>query len=162
MLIPTHLSNLVPSNKPSRLASLNPFQIPPSNLASQYSQELINHFFIDAESRMRERFGVQTARLVKGYMKDMHMQQRGSILGLDEALANLNDDGKLATALWRNLWGGGWGEVEGVKRKIKGIDKTMEGEDPNEEGEPELAKDMGAFSIENNPYAKAVEIEKET
>lgn len=107
---------------------------------------------------MRERFGVQTARLVKGYMKDMHMQQRGSILGLDEALANGSDE-KLATALWRNLYGGGWGKVDGVKRKIKGIDKTMQGEDPNEEGLPELAKDLGALSIENNPYTQAKEIE---
>lgn len=82
------------------------------------------------------------------------MQQRGSILGLDEALANGSDE-KLATALWRNLYGGGWGKVDGVKRKIKGIDRTMKGEDENEEGLPELAKDLGALSEENNPYSRA-------
>lgn len=137
--------------------------------ANAYSQELINHFFIDAESRMRMRFGVQTSRLVKGYMREMHTQQRGAILGLDEALSfsvardtdreRYGDaDAALATALWRNLWGaGGWGRgVAGVKRKLKGIDrdgasdkKAREAAEKagtafaDDEGKPELAQDLG-------------------
>lgn len=136
--------------------------------AQAYSQEMINHFFIDAESRMRMRFGVQTARLVKGYMREMHTQQRGAILGMDEAMSYsivkdtdrdryADADAALATAFWRNLWGaGGWGEgVGGVKRKLKGIDRLSEEEkaaqaktgkkvdDDEVGGMPELAQDVG-------------------
>lgn len=124
-----------------------------------YSQELINHFFIDAESRMRDRFGVQTSRLVKGYMKDMHMQQRGSILGYDEGLAS--GDARLAQAVWRNIWGAGWGTVAGVKRKLAGVDKLVKGEKDDPEGQPELARDSaalgGSVAVRPNasPYARA-------
>ncbi|SPO30334.1 related to CBP3 - mitochondrial protein required for assembly of cytochrome bc1 complex [Ustilago trichophora] len=124
-----------------------------------YSQEIINHFFIDAESRMRDRFGVQTSRLVKGYMKDMHMQHRGSVLGYDEGLAG--GDARLAQAVWRNIWGAGWGTVAGVKRKLAGVDKLAEGEKDDPEGQPELARD--AMSLDPriasrpnaSPYARA-------
>ncbi|TKY90359.1 hypothetical protein EX895_000357 [Sporisorium graminicola] len=124
-----------------------------------YSQELVNHFFIDAESRMRDRFGVQTSRLVKGYMRDMHMQHRGSILGYDEGLAT--NDATLAQALWRNIWGAGWGTVAGVKRKLAGIDKLAEGEKDDPEGQPELARDAATFDPRiatqpnASPYARA-------
>ena len=120
-----------------------------------YSQELINHFFIDAESRMRDRFGVQTSRLVKGYMRDMHMQHRGSILGYDEGLAT--NDATLAQALWRNIWGAGWGTVAGVKRKLAGVDKLAEGEKDDPEGAPELARDASTLDprIATRPNASA-------
>jgi len=125
-----------------------------------YSQELVNHFFIDAESRMRDRFGVQTSRLVKGYMRDMHMQHRGSILGFDEGLAT--GDARLAQAVWRNIWGAGWGTVAGVKRKLAGVDKLAEGEKEDDlEGQPELARDAAtldpriASRPNASPYARA-------
>ncbi|SPC66246.1 related to CBP3 - mitochondrial protein required for assembly of cytochrome bc1 complex [Ustilago sp. UG-2017b] len=124
-----------------------------------YSQELINHFFIDAESRMRDRFGVQTSRLVKGYMRDMHMQHRGSILAYDEGLAG--GDARLAQAMWRNIWGAGWGTVAGVKRKLAGVDKLAEGEKEDPEGQPELARDAAtldpriASRPNASPYARA-------
>lgn len=128
--------------------------------AKTYSQELINHFFIDAESRMRDRFGVQTSRLVKGYMRDMHMQQRGSILGYDEGLAG--GDARLAQAVWRNIWGAGWGTVAGVKRKLAGVDKVVEGEKDDPEGQPELARDAATYDARvaatrpnASPYARA-------
>ena len=91
----------------------------PSQEAKTYSQELINHFFIDTESRMRERFGVQTSRLVKGYMKDLHLQHRGSTVAYEEGLAT--DDIRLSAAIWRNVWGGGWGVIGGVKRKAPSL-----------------------------------------
>ncbi|EST08683.1 Ubiquinol-cytochrome c chaperone/UPF0174 [Kalmanozyma brasiliensis GHG001] len=123
-----------------------------------YAQELINHFFIDAESRMRDRFGVQTSRLVKGYMRDMHMQQRGSVVGYDEGL--VGGDERLAQAVWRNLWGAGWGTVAGVKRKLVGVDKIMKGEVEDPEGQPELARDAATLDprVGNknaSPYARA-------
>ncbi|KAE8223896.1 hypothetical protein CF319_g3133 [Tilletia indica] len=125
---------------------------PTRDVSQSYAQELINHFFIDAESRMRERFGVQTSRLVKGYMRDMHMQQRGAVLSLDEALGR-NSDAHMAAALWRNLWGGGWGIVGGVKRKLRGIDRSDKPGNPKvysqdeEEGLPDLAVDKAAPAL---------------
>ena len=118
---------------------LSRFRALPSKEAQTYAQELINHFFIDTESRMRERFGVQTSRLVKGYMKDLHQQHRGSVVAYEEGLAT--DDVRLSAAVWRNVWGGGWGVIGGVKRKLPKIDRTSKGEDPNLEGTPDLALD---------------------
>ncbi|SPO42192.1 related to CBP3 - mitochondrial protein required for assembly of cytochrome bc1 complex [Pseudozyma flocculosa] len=137
------------------------FRALPRDEARTYSQELINHFFIDAESRMRDRFGVQTSRLVKGYMRDMHQQHRGSILSFDEGL--VGGDVRMAQALWRNIWGAGWGTVAGVKRKLKGIDKLAEGEKESEaeRGMPDLARDVTlqdptlATKMAASPYAKA-------
>ena len=120
------------------------FRALPPNEAKVYTQEIVNHFFLDAESRMRDRFGISTSRLVKGYMRDLHQQQRGSVLGFDEGLAHSESDARLAAALWRNVWGQGWGVVGGVKRKVTGIDRTNKGEDPREEGSPELARDRAA------------------
>jgi cytochrome b pre-mRNA-processing protein 3 len=120
------------------------FRALPPNEAKVYTQEIVNHFFLDAESRMRDRFGISTSRLVKGYMRDLHQQQRGSVLGFDEGLAHSESDARLAAALWRNVWGQGWGVVGGVKRKVTGIDRTNKGEDPSEEGSPELARDRAA------------------
>lgn len=119
----------------------------PSNAAA-YQQELINHFFIDAETRMRLRFGVQTSRLVKGYMKEMHTQHRGAILAIDEAVAMLGNDGqgdsRLAMALWRNLFGAGWGNVGGVLSKVKGVDASPKGQELKDESAgPQLAPDAG-------------------
>ncbi|PWN88607.1 hypothetical protein FA10DRAFT_268784 [Acaromyces ingoldii] len=161
----------------------------PAKKANSYSQELINHFFIDAESRMRLRFGVQTSRLVKGYMRDMHTQQRGAVLGLDDALARsyvaeterqgtADADAVLATAIWRNIWGaGGWGSgVAGVKRKLKGVDRPdedknkrkskeqleqekREQEEEEEEGMPELAPDLGVETSGRGAYAIAAAAE---
>jgi cytochrome b pre-mRNA-processing protein 3 len=147
-----------------------------AKVAANYSQELINHFFIDAESRMRVRFGVQTSRLVKGYMKEMHTQQRGAILSLDEALAvsalgtlerekQADADAVLASALWRNIWGaGGWGEgVGGVRRKVLGVDRpddkkiksTLSPEQEAAEDAPELAADLGIETKGQGAYAIA-------
>lgn len=134
---------------------------------------------------MRVRFGVQTARLVKGYMREMHTQQRGAVLGLDEALSYSvtrdtdrerygDADAVLATALWRNLWGAaGWGKgVGGVKRKLKGIDRMSEEEkaaaksqgksddQTNAEGEPELARDLGITPSGRGAYAIAAAQQK--
>lgn len=121
---------------------LSRFRALPAAEARTYSQELINHFFIDTESRMRERFGVQTSRLVKGYMRDLHQQHRGSMVAYEEGLAT--DDVRLSAAVWRNVWGGGWGVIGGVKRKLANVDRTKKGEDPSTDGAPELALDKNA------------------
>lgn len=138
--------------------------LPPS-AARAYQQELVNHFFIDAEDRMRQRFGVQTGRLVKGYMKEMHNQHRGALLAIDESIAMLGKDGqgdsRLAMALWRNVFGAGWGDVGGVLSKVKGIDRDVKGQETKPDAGPELASDLGpdaegAFSA-SSPYARSLE-----
>lgn len=48
-------------------------------------------------------------------MKDMLEQFHGSCAAYDEAL--LGGDDVLAAAMWRNIFGGGWGGVGGVKGK---------------------------------------------
>lgn len=111
--------------------------LPPAE-ARTYAQELINHFFIDVESRMRERFGVQTARLVKGYIKDLHTQHRGSMIAYDEGLAT--DDVRLSGAVWRNVWGGGWGTIGGVKRKTS-VDRVRRGERDDPDAPAEVVLD---------------------
>lgn len=122
----------------------------PPEASQYYQQELINNFFIDAELRMRKRFSIRTSRLVKGYMKEIHSQQRGSQLAVDEALSMLGQDGqgdsRLAQALWRNMFGAGWGDVGGVLSKVKGVDpdakKREDGSVPKDEGAV-LAQDKG-------------------
>lgn len=130
----------------------------PQKAARTYQQELIDNFFIDAEARMRERFSIRMSRLVKGYMKELHFQQRGTQLAIDEALSMLGTDGqgdsRLAQALWRNMFGAGWGDVGGVVSKVRGVDKTEKNKDgstPKDEGAV-IAQDKGpSFSEGDSP-----------
>lgn len=78
-------------------------------------QELINHFFIDLELRIRGPYAVTQSRLIKGYMKDLLEQYHGACAAYDEGL--IAGDAALAAAIWRNLFGAGWGGVAGVKGK---------------------------------------------
>lgn len=91
------------------------FRSLPPPLGRTYIQELINHFFIDVELRIRGPYAVTQGRLIKGYMKDMLEQFHGSCAAYDEAL--LGGDEVLAAAVWRNVFGGGFGGVGGVKGK---------------------------------------------
>ncbi|GAA5880221.1 hypothetical protein JCM16303_001258 [Sporobolomyces ruberrimus] len=91
------------------------FRALPSPLGHTYVQEFINHMFIDMEYRIRGPYAVTQGRLIKGYMKDMLEQYHGSIAAYDEGL--VSGDAVLAAALWRNMFGGGWGGVGGVKGK---------------------------------------------
>ncbi|GAA6018576.1 hypothetical protein JCM11491_006450 [Sporobolomyces phaffii] len=91
------------------------FRALPSPLGHTYVQEFINHMFIDMEYRIRGPYAVTQSRLIKGYMKDMLEQYHGSIAAYDEGL--VRGDAVLAAALWRNMFGGGWGGVGGVKGK---------------------------------------------
>lgn len=91
------------------------FRSLPPPLGRTYVQELINHFFIDIELRIRGPYAVTQSRLIKGYMKDMLEQYHGSCAAYDEAL--IGGDTVLAAAIWRNLFGAGWGGLGGVKGK---------------------------------------------
>lgn len=71
--------------------------------------------FIDVELRIRGPYAVTQSRLIKGYMKDMLEQYHGSCAAYDEGL--ISGDAVLAAAVWRNIFGGGWGGIGGVKGK---------------------------------------------
>ncbi|GAA6007813.1 hypothetical protein JCM10207_004882 [Rhodosporidiobolus poonsookiae] len=87
----------------------------PAPLGRTYIQELINHMFIDLELRIRGPYAVTQSRLIKGYMKDMLEQYHGATAAYDEGL--VRGDAVLAAALWRNIFGAGWGDVGGIKGK---------------------------------------------
>lgn len=87
----------------------------PSPLGETYIQELVNHLFIDTELRIRGPYAVSQQRLIKGYMHTMLEQYNGAIAAYDQGL--MENDAALAAALWRNLFGAGWGAVGGVKGK---------------------------------------------
>ncbi|GAA5970750.1 hypothetical protein JCM11641_004439 [Rhodosporidiobolus odoratus] len=91
------------------------FRSLPPPLGRTYIQELINHMFIDVELRMRGPYSVTQSRLIKGYMKDMLEQYHGACAAYDEGL--VRGDAVLAAAIWRNVFGAGWGGVGGVKGK---------------------------------------------
>lgn len=91
------------------------FRSLPAPLGRTYTQELINHFFIDVELRIRGPYAVTQSKLIKGYMRDMLEQYRGSVSAYDEGL--VAGDAVLAAAIWRNVFGAGWGGVGGVKGK---------------------------------------------
>lgn len=48
-------------------------------------------------------------------MRDMLEQYHGSVAAYDEGL--MGGDAVLAAAIWRNVFGGGWGAVGGIKGK---------------------------------------------
>ncbi|KAJ1957752.1 Ubiquinol cytochrome-c reductase assembly protein Cbp3 [Dispira parvispora] len=64
-------------------------------------QEMVNHFFHDAETRM-QKIGIHTERLVNKTLKELVAAFHGSILAFDEAMCR--NDPYLAAALWRNLF----------------------------------------------------------
>lgn len=93
------------------------FRSLPAPLGKTYIQEIVNHYFIHAESLMRGRYNIKQNRLIKGYMRDMLYQYHGANMGYDEGLVS-GSDAILAAAVWRNLFGAGWGRMGGVKGKL--------------------------------------------
>ncbi|KAI9803317.1 MAG: hypothetical protein M1825_002108 [Sarcosagium campestre] len=71
--------------------------------APTWQQHLLDHFFHDAEERMMVRHGMVSRMTVSRYLKDLHQQYRGAVVGYDEGLCR--GDAVLAAALWRNVWG---------------------------------------------------------
>lgn len=91
------------------------FRSLPAPLGRVYIQELINQMFVDVENRIRGPYKVTQNRLVKGYMKDLLEQYHGACAAYDEGL--IRGDPVLAAAIWRNVFGAGWGAMGGVKGK---------------------------------------------
>lgn len=75
----------------------------PKNIGHHYQQQMTNHFFNDAEARLRVVYQIRDGRIIQTYMKDLLLQWRGSVAAYDQAL--IESDSVLAAALWRNMYG---------------------------------------------------------
>ncbi|KAG8847540.1 Protein cbp3, mitochondrial [Tulasnella sp. 330] len=77
----------------------------PSPHGKLYIQELINHFFLDAEYRLRAVEGPKCPeRIIKNSMIDLRNQWNGTTISYDVAL--MKGDVELASAVWRNVFAG--------------------------------------------------------
>ncbi|KAL9039361.1 MAG: hypothetical protein Q9180_002575 [Flavoplaca navasiana] len=97
--------------------------------APSWHQHLLDHFFYSAEDRLVREHNIQARSLRNKYLKDLFTQWRGLLAGYDEGL--VKGDAVLATAVWRNVFGGkedvdlvGLGEVVSYMRGVlKGLDE---------------------------------------
>lgn len=76
----------------------------PFKYGRNYQQKLVDRFFRDMELRMAEEMGINSNRIIEGYLKEFHKQLLGCVLSYDEGL--VTDDITLASALWRNVFNG--------------------------------------------------------
>jgi cytochrome b pre-mRNA-processing protein 3 len=100
----------------------------PPTAAQTWQQQLIDHFFTDAEDRMARlhNIGMRSAR--SKFLKALYEQYRGASAAYDQGL--VKGDAVLATALWRNVWSGRedvrWTDIAMtvgyVRRVLKGLD----------------------------------------
>ncbi|KAL8674802.1 MAG: hypothetical protein Q9168_000783 [Polycauliona sp. 1 TL-2023] len=96
--------------------------------APSWHQHLLDHFFYSAEDRLVREHNIQARSLRNKYLKDLFTQWRGLLAGYDEGL--VKGDAVLATAVWRNVFGGkedvdlvALGEVVSYTRGVlKGLD----------------------------------------
>ncbi|KAL8783943.1 MAG: hypothetical protein Q9213_004273 [Squamulea squamosa] len=100
----------------------------PAAHAPSWHQHLLDHFFYTAEDRLVREHNIQARTIRNKYLKDLFTQWRGLLAGYDEGL--VKGDAVLATAVWRNVFGGregvdlvGLGEVVSYLRGVlKGLD----------------------------------------
>lgn len=74
----------------------------PRGTGQHFQQEITNHFFNDAEARLRVVYQIRDGRIIQTYMKDLLLQWRGAVAAYDEALPS--EDTVFAAALWRNMY----------------------------------------------------------
>ena len=70
----------------------------------RWQQQLVDHFFFEAEKKMHVDHGITSSALRQRYLKDIFVQWRGLLLAYDEGL--VKGDAVLASAVWRNLFKG--------------------------------------------------------
>jgi len=76
----------------------------PFEYGRNYQQKLVDRIFRDMELRMSAELGINSNRIIEGYLKDYHTQLLGCVLSYDEGL--MTDDITLAAAIWRNIFNG--------------------------------------------------------
>ncbi|KAI1762515.1 ubiquinol-cytochrome C chaperone-domain-containing protein [Hypoxylon sp. FL1150] len=70
--------------------------------ARSWQQQLVDHFFFDAEEKMDLVHGISSRGLRQRYLKDLFIQWRGVIAAYDEGV--IKGDPVLAAAVWRNVF----------------------------------------------------------
>lgn len=80
------------------------FRMFPNTHAPVWIQHLTNHAFYAAEDRLVVWHKLNANSLRQKYLKDVFAQWRAVLLSYDEGI--VKGDAVLATALWRNLFGG--------------------------------------------------------
>ncbi|KAI1772389.1 ubiquinol-cytochrome C chaperone-domain-containing protein [Hypoxylon cercidicola] len=70
--------------------------------ARSWQQQLVDHFFFDAEEKMDLTHGISSRGLRQRYLKDLFVQWRGVIAAYDEGV--VKGDPVLAAAVWRNVF----------------------------------------------------------
>lgn len=105
-----------------------------------YVQETINHFFLDAEYRLRAVYGPKCPeRIIKRQMVDLRDQWNGSNAAYD--LAVMTGDTELAAAIWRNVFAArgekAYKEANlPVEERDALIEKRRKANDPEADGAP--------------------------
>jgi cytochrome b pre-mRNA-processing protein 3 len=70
--------------------------------AKGWQQQLLNHFFYDAEERMDQVHALSSRGLRQRYLKELFNEWRGDIAAYDEGI--VKGDAVLAAAVWRNVF----------------------------------------------------------
>ncbi|KAI4727713.1 hypothetical protein E4T49_04561 [Aureobasidium sp. EXF-10728] len=76
----------------------------PQQHAHHWHQNLLDHYFYAAEDRMAALHNIAARSVRNKYLKDLFVQWRGVLAAYDEGL--VKGDAVLATAVWRNVFGG--------------------------------------------------------
>lgn len=107
----------------------------PSPHGRLYIQELINHFFLDAEYRLRAVEGPKCPeRIIKNSMIDLRNQWNGTTISYDVAL--MRGDAELASAVWRNIFAGR-GEKAYKEKDLSGQEREKLVEARRKDNDPE-------------------------
>ncbi|KAK6865120.1 hypothetical protein PG995_001648 [Apiospora arundinis] len=70
--------------------------------ARSWQQQLVDHYFFDAEERMDLTHGITARGLRQRYLKDLFVTWRGILAAYDEGV--VRGDAVLASAVWRNVF----------------------------------------------------------
>lgn len=76
----------------------------PFKYGRNYQQKLVDKTFSDIEMRLFDEMNIHSGRIVDQYSKDFNSQLKGAVFAYDVGF--YTDDTTLATAVWRNLFGG--------------------------------------------------------
>jgi len=117
-------------------------------------QELVNHFFLDVEHRMRFTLNHKAPeRVIKDYMKEMRDQWSGAGLAFDLGL--VGSDAELSGAVWRNIFAArgldGKGEVIARPGKEAATAKVQDGL-PTATPNPDVPPSLSTSELVDLPF----------
>lgn len=126
------------------------FRALPASHGRVYIQELINHFFLDAEYRLRSVYGPKCPeRIIKRTMVDLRDQWSGSTYAYD--VAAVTSDAELAAAIWRNVFAAR-GEKAYKEKDLSEEEREKILEQRRKDNDPEaVVEGSGAEGLEDLP-----------